>query len=280
MIPNEFDYYAPATLDEALRLLGERAGEAKVLAGGHSLIPLMKLRLAAPAALIDLRNLRELRGISESGGAVRIGAATTHAEIAGSDLVRSRAPALAQAAAEIGDRQVRARGTIGGSLAHADPAADFPAPMLALDAEIVVKSLRGERRIAAAEFFRGLLETALEPDEIITDVRVSAAPRSAYAKFPNPASHYAIAGVAVALAGDGAVSAARVAVTGAAPAAFRAEAAEAALTGKALGAETIAAAARAAYDGRELLGDIHASAGYRAHLISVMTRRALEKLTA
>ena len=278
MIPAEFDYAAPSSLDEALQLLADHPDDAKLLAGGHSLIPLMKLRLAAPGLLIDLGRLPELRGISQEGDRLRIGAMTTHAEIASSPVVAQAAPALAQAAQEIGDRQVRARGTIGGSLAHSDPAADLPAVMLALDAELVVRSASGARTIMVDSFFVDLLTTALNPDEILTAVTVAVSPRSAYAKFPNPASHYAIAGVCAAVQGNGTVSAARIGVTGAAPSAYRASAAEAALAGQALSAQSIAAASEAAWDGRELLGDIHASAEYRAQLIKVMTRRALEKI--
>lgn len=279
MIPAEFDYVAPDSLEEALRILSERPDEAKLLAGGHSLVPLMKLRLAQPALLVDMRRLPGLRGIAtRPEGGLRIGAMTTHAEIAVSAQVAAAAPALAQAAAEIGDRQVRARGTIGGSLAHADPAADFPAVMLALGAEIAARSTRGERTIAADHFFTGLLETALQPDEAITAVIVPAAPRSSYVKFPNPASHYAICGVAVALQGDGSTSSARIGVTGAAPVAFRAMAAEQALQGRPLNADAVEAAAAAAHDGRDLLADIHASEEYRAALVRVMTRRALQRL--
>jgi carbon-monoxide dehydrogenase medium subunit len=278
VIPADFEYAAPSSLAEALQLLSDHQDDAKILAGGHSLVPLMKLRLAAPGMLIDLGRIDELKGVTQAGGRVRIGAMTTHAEVAASSVVQQSAPALAQAAHEIGDRQVRARGTIGGSLAHSDPAADLPAVMLALDGQIVARSTRGERTIGADEFFVDLLTTALEPDEIITAVTVAVSPRSAYVKFPNPASHYAIAGVGVAVQGDGTVSAARIGVTGAAATAYRATAAEAALAGQALTAQSIAAAADAAYDGRELLGDIHASAEYRAALVKVMTRRALEKL--
>jgi len=278
MIPVNFDYFAPASLPEALQLLADRGEDAKLLAGGHSLVPLMKLRLAQPAALIDLGRIAELKGISVQGGRVRIGATTTHAQVESSLEVIQNAPALAQAAHEIGDRQVRARGTIGGSLAHNDPAADLPAVMLALDAEITVRSAGGERTLKAEDFFVGMLETALRPDELITSVSVAVSPHSAYVKFPNPASHYAITGVCVSVQGNGTVSSARIGVTGAAPMAFRATAAESALTGKMLSAESVAAAAAAAYDGRELLGDIHASAEYRGSLVRVMTRRALEKL--
>jgi carbon-monoxide dehydrogenase medium subunit len=278
VIPEEFEYAQPSSLQEALQLLAQHGENAKLLAGGHSLIPLMKLRLAAPSVLVDLGRVRELKGIRLDGGRVRIGALTTHAEVASSSVVQQNAPALAQAAREIGDRQVRARGTIGGSLAHNDPAADLPAVMLALDAQITAQSARGSRTLAAESFFTGMLETALAPDEVLTEVSVAVAPRSAYAKFPNPASHYAIAGVGVALQGNGTVTSARVGITGAAETAYRATAAEAALAGRALTTDSIAAASAAAYDGRELLGDIHASAEYRSNLVKVMTRRALEKL--
>jgi carbon-monoxide dehydrogenase medium subunit len=280
VIPTAFDYLAPSSLPEALDILDEQQDAAKLLAGGHSLIPLMKLRLAAPATVVDLRNLSELRGISFMDGELRIGALATHREVASSELVSIHAPALAQAASQIGDRQVRARGTVGGSLAHNDPAADLPAVMLALDAEMVVRSGMGSRTITAQDFFRDILETALAPNDILAEVRIKPAPRSAYAKFPNPASHYAITGVALAVQGDGMLDSARIGVTGAAPVAFRAAAAESALAGSNLSAESIARAAEAAYDGRELLGDIHASAEYRAALIKVMTKRALQQLAS
>jgi len=278
VIPEEFEYLQPSSLQEALQMLAQHGENAKVLAGGHSLIPLMKLRLASPGILVDLGRVRELKGISLEGGRVRIGALTTHAEVAASPVVQQNAPALAQAAGDIGDRQVRARGTIGGSLAHNDPAADLPAVMLALDAQITTQSVRGSRTHAAEAFFVGMLETAVAPDEVLTQVSVAVSPRSAYAKYPNPASHYAITGVGVSLQGNGTVTSARIGITGAADLAFRANAAEAALAGKSLSVDSIAAAAAAAHDGRELLGDIHASAEYRSALIKVMTRRALEKL--
>jgi carbon-monoxide dehydrogenase medium subunit len=278
MIPVNFDYFAPTTVAEALQLLADRGEDAKVLAGGHSLVPLMKLRLAAPGALIDIGRIDELKGISVQGDRLRIGAMTTHAAVAASPEVIANAPALAQAAHEIGDRQVRARGTIGGSLAHSDPAADLPAVMLALDAEFTVRSASGERTLKAEDFLVDMLETALQPNELLTSISVAVSPSSSYVKFPNPASHYAITGVCASVSGNGTVSQARIGVTGAAPLAFRATAAEAALAGKALSADSISAAAEAAYDGRELLGDIHASAEYRGSLVRTMTRRALEKL--
>jgi carbon-monoxide dehydrogenase medium subunit len=274
MIPDNFEYVAPSSLAEALQVLADRGDDAKVLAGGHSLIPLMKLRLARPGVLVDISRIRELKGIARDGDGLRIGAATTHAEIASSAVVAEVAPALHQAANEIGDRQVRARGTIGGSIAHNDPAADLPAALLALDAQVVARSSTGERVIPAASFFRGMLEADLQPNELVTEIRVPASSKSAYVKMPNPASHYAIVGVAAVQANGGT----RIGVTGAAPVAFRAANAESALAGKALTADTIADASSKAHDGRELLSDIFASAEYRAHLIGVMTKRALEKL--
>jgi carbon-monoxide dehydrogenase medium subunit len=274
MIPDNFEYVAPSSLAEALQILAERGEDAKVLAGGHSLIPLMKLRLANPALLVDISRIAELKGISRDGDGLRIGAATTHAELASSAVVAEVAPALSQAAGEIGDRQVRSRGTIGGSIAHNDPAADLPAVLLALDAQVVARSSTGERVIPAASFFRGMLEADLRPDELVTEVRVPASPKSAYVKMPNPASHYAIVGVAAVQAnGD-----TRIGVTGAASVAFRAANAETALAGKTLTPDVIADASSKAHDGRELLSDIFASAEYRAHLIGVMTKRVLEKL--
>jgi len=271
VIPAAFDYFAPTSLDAAVEAVARRGDEAKLLAGGHSLIPLMKLRLAQPALLIDLARIPGLGGISRSNGGLRIGAMTTHAEVERSAEVRARAPALSEAAHQIGDRQVRARGTIGGSLAHADPAADLPAVMLALGATMVLRSASGERTVFANDFFVGLLESAVRPDEVLTEIRVPANPRSAYEKLPNPASHYAIVGVAVALGPEP-----RVGVTGAAPVAFRASGAESALREGGPAANERAAAA--AYDGRDLLSDIHASDEYRAHLIGVLTRRALARL--
>ena len=214
MIPVAFDYHRPSSVDEAIELLSD---DAKLLAGGHSLLPAMKLRLSSPGALIDIGRIAELNYIREDGGTIAIGATTTHHQIASSDLVSANASALAQAASVIGDPQVRNKGTIGGSLAHADPAADYPAAILALGAEIVVRGPDGGRSIPADEFFIDLFLTALAPDEIITEVRVPAAEKSAYVKFPHPASRFAVVGCAAASAG-GAV---KVAFTGVANAAFR-----------------------------------------------------------
>jgi len=274
MIPASFEYAAPTSLSEVFELLERHGDEARILAGGHSLIPLMKLRLVEPTALIDLRRVPGLRGVTDAGNEVLIGAATTHADIASSPEVRRMAPALADAAESIGDRQVRARGTIGGSIAHADPGADLPGSLIALGATVVLQSGGGERTVSAEAFFRGLMETDVRSGELITEVRVPAAPRSVYVKWANPASHYAIAGVAVAAVNGGV----RIGVSGAAPSAFRAVAAEAALAGG-LTPAAIDAAASTVAGGRELLGDLHASEEYRRHLVGVLTRSALSRLS-
>ncbi len=278
MIPASFEYEAPSTLQEALALLASRE-DAKLLAGGHSLLPSMKLRLSAPGLLVDLSRIAGLSYIREGDGHVRIGGMTTHAEVASSGLLRLHSPLLAQTAAHIGDVQVRNRGTLGGSLAHADPAADYPAAILALDAELVAMSEKGERIIPARKFFTGLFSTALRSDEILTEVRVpvTVGAGTAYKKFAHPASGFAVVGVAALLrvAGDRIESAA-VGITGVAEAAYRASAVEKALRGKPLG--VIAAAAGRAADGVEApLGDYYASAEYRRHLAAVYTRRALEE---
>jgi carbon-monoxide dehydrogenase medium subunit len=278
MIPASFEYEAPSTLQEAIALLASRE-DAKLLAGGHSLLPGMKLRLSAPGLLVDLSRIAGLSYIREGDAHMRVGAMTTHAEVASSGLLRLRSPLLAQTAAHIGDAQVRNRGTLGGSLAHADPAADYPAAILALDAELVAMSEKGERIIPARKFFTGLFSTALRSDEILTEVRVpvTVGASTAYKKFSHPASGFAVVGVAALLrtAGDKIESAA-LGITGVAPAAYRASAVEKALRGKPLG--EIAAAARRASNGvEEPLSDYYASAEYRRHLAAVYTRRALEE---
>ncbi|MGH7361915.1 MAG: FAD binding domain-containing protein [Candidatus Methylomirabilales bacterium] len=280
MIPAAFEYHRPRSLQEAVALLAAKGEGAKVLAGGHSLLPLMKFRLARPAALVDLGRIPELATIRETDGAIRIGPMATHASLAASDLLRRRFAALSEAAGLIGDPQVRHRGTLGGSLAHADPAADYPAPVLAFEAEIRAIGPRGERTIHATDFFVDMLTTALRPEELIAEVRLPAPPPgsgSAYAKFPHPASRFAVAGVAAVITLDkGTVQRARIGVTGAAAKPSRATAAEAALTGGPATPERIAAAAAKAADGLECLGDLVASPEYRAHLVCVMARRALE----
>ncbi len=280
MIPASFDYYRATSVAEALQLL-QAYPDAKLLAGGHSLIPLMKLRLAEPQALIDIGGLRDLAGIREEGGEIIIGAMTRHHALETSDLLRRRAQVVAEAAAAIGDVQVRNRGTIGGSLVHADPGADLPAVMLATEAEMVVQTPGGERRIPAEEFFLEMMTTAVEPSEVLTEVRIPALPAqsgSAYVKFPNPASGYSVVGAAaiVRLDQHGNCSDVRVGISGAAPTAVRARGVESALTGQQPAAETLLSASQAAADGLDALEDIHASADYRRHLARVLTRRALE----
>jgi carbon-monoxide dehydrogenase medium subunit len=280
MFPSPFEYYRPTTLAEAVALLRENAEDAKLLAGGHSLLPMMKLRLASPAVLVDLARVPGLSAIQADGDPARIGAMTTHAAIEASAGLRARWRALAEAAGVIGDPQVRNRGTIGGSLGHADPAADLPAALLAFEASVRVVGSAGERTLPLEQLFTAILTTALANDEIISEVLVPAPPPgsgSAYAKFPHPASRFAVAGVAavVTLDGGGACRRARIGVTGAAATAGRARAAEAALEGGPATADRIAAAAERAADGLECLGDLVASPAYRAHLTRVLARRAL-----
>jgi aerobic carbon-monoxide dehydrogenase medium subunit len=274
MIPEGFEYVAPTSLDEALRLLDERADDAKLLAGGHSLLPVMKLRLASPGLLIDLRRVPGLKGVRRTADGLSVGPMTTYTEIINSADAAAVAPALVAAARAVGDRQVRARGTIGGSLSHADPASDMPAVALALGATVVLRSTAGERTVPAEEFFTNMMETAARPNEIMTEIRVPASPRSVYEKHPNPASHYAIVGVA-AVARDGGV---RVGITGAAAVPYRATAAEQQLSGG-LNGDAIGRAAAAAGNGQDFLGDLHASSEYRGHLVEVYTKRALNHLT-
>jgi carbon-monoxide dehydrogenase medium subunit len=278
MIPAAFDYHRPGTIDEALRLLGELP-DAKVLAGGHSLLPMMKLRLVSPAHLIDLGRVPGLQGIRRDGGVVAIGAMTTHWTLESSDIVAQSVPLLAETAARVGDVQVRNVGTIGGSLAHADPAADYPAAMLVLEAELVAQSPRGRRSISAGQFFTGFFTTALAPDELLVEVRIPVQPGGgAYLKFPHPASGFAVVGIA-ALAGvsGGTFDWVRVGVNGVGPAGYRATAVEDALRGRPPAPETIAAAAEHTADGVDVNEDIFAPADYRAHVARVYTKRALLK---
>ena len=281
MIPTSFDYARATSLDDAIAKLGAGGG-AKLLAGGHSLIPLMKLRLSEPTALIDLARIPGLAGITEKDGKIQIGAATTHHAVATSSLLAGECPALAETAATIGDPQVRNRGTIGGSLAHADPAADYPAILVALDAEIHLKGKGGWRAVKASDFFQGLFTVDLQPDEIIAGVQVKPQKAAAYAKLHQRASHFAIVGVGAALeVAGGTISAARVGLTGASTHAIRLANVEAALVGKAVSDATIAAAAAVAGDGLDdLNADIHASADYRRQMIKVFTKRALDAARA
>ena len=282
MFPAEFDYQAPSSLGEALTLLGSGDGEIKALAGGQSLLPLMKLRLAEPGTLIDLRNVPELRGIRSDGNGVNFGAMTTYFQAIDSPITQTKTPLIVHALRQVGDPQVRARGTIGGSLAHADPAGDLPAVALALNATMHAAGPNGERDIAARDFFTDMLTTALQPNELLTWVRfeVTDTPRTgtAYAKHRHPASGYAVVGVAavVTLDPNGVCQEARVGITGAGTHAIRAAGVEQELAGKPLAQATEAASARAA-EGLDLLNDYYASADYRAHLARVLTLRALNQ---
>ena len=282
--PN-FDYYRARSVADAHQLLAAHPG-AKLLAGGHSLVPLLKLRLAAASALIDIGRIPELRGISRQGDLIRIGALATHAELAASADLRRTAPALADAAAMVGDPAVRNRGTIGGNIAHADPASDLPTVLVALDARMVASGPGGERTIPAGEFFTGIMTTALTEEEILTAIQVPASSPgqgSAYEKFAHPASRYAVLGVAACITvANGTCSAARIALGGLLPNARRAQAAERALTGRAITDEAIAAAAAqvVADLGNDVSGDIFASAEYRTAMAPVFTKRAVANAAA
>ena len=280
MIASSFEYFAPTSVDEALSLLSEHGDDAKILAGGHSLIPAMKLRLAEPAVLIDIQRVEGLKGISESDGKLVIGALATHHELESSDLVNRRVPILAQTASEIGDVQVRNKGTIGGSLSHADPAADWPATILALDAELKIVGSGGERVVKATDFFEELYTTALEADEILTEICVNIPGENTtgtYLKLHQVASGFALTGVATVLTKSGDVCEnIAVGITGVSDVPYRASEVESALAGRALTADNIAAAAERAADGVDILEDIHASEEYRSNLAKVYTRRAIE----
>ena len=275
-----FEYHAPTSVAEAAQLLAQHGERAKLLAGGHSLVPLMKVRLAQPEVLIDLGKIESMAYIREQDGGLAIGAMTTQTQLETSDLVKSRAPLLAEAAGMVADPQVRNMGTIGGSLAHADPAGDLPAVVLALGAQMVTSSTGEHRTIAADDFFVDLLTTDLRPTEILNEILVPGLPArtgTAYAKFGNKASHYAIVGVAavVTVGSDGTCQRVRIGVTGAGPKAVRAVSAEDALTGSSLDDSAISAAAARAGDGIDFNEDIHASAEYRAHLTTVYAARAI-----
>ncbi|HEY8204973.1 MAG TPA: xanthine dehydrogenase family protein subunit M [Pyrinomonadaceae bacterium] len=279
MIPAAFDYVRANTLDEALNLLAQNE-EAKILAGGHSLIPAMKLRLTQPSLLVDLGRIKDLSYIREENGQIRIGAMTTHYQIESSDLLQNVCPLLPECASHIGDMQVRNKGTIGGSLAHSDPAGDWPAAIIALNAELVAISKSGERTIAANNFFVDLLTTALEPGEILREIRVNKTngrTGHAYVKMPHPASGFAVVGVAANLSFNGGreCKAASIGVTGVSSKAYRASAVETALTGAELNDSTIDSAAAHATDGIDINGDVFASDEFRRHLAAVYTRRAI-----
>jgi carbon-monoxide dehydrogenase medium subunit len=280
MYPASFEYHRPGSVEEAVGLLTRYKDDAKLLAGGHSLIPMMKLRLAQPKHLVDIRRIGGLSGIREEGGAIVIGALTTHYTIESNSSLKTKCPILPEAGAMIGDPQVRNQGTIGGSLAHSDPAADWPAVILALGAELKAVGPKGARTIKAQDFFKDLLTTALGPDEVLTEVRIPALPAhtgTAYVKHPHPASRFAVVGVAAVVTVEGGhCKAAHVAVTGVGSRATRAKGVEAAQAGKALDAAAIAAASAKAADGIEMSADLQGSVEYKRHLTQVYARRALE----
>lgn len=274
MHPANFDYHRASSIDEAESLWKENS-DASFLAGGHSLIPAMKLRLSDPGTLVDISGIDDLKGISRDGDTIRIGALTTHREVGSSDVVKDGCSALSEAAGMIGDPQVRNRGTIGGNVAHADPASDYPGILMALGATIVTSS----RSIVVDDFFTGLFETALNDGEVITEIQVPAIGTSsgaAYTKFFNPSSRYAVVGVgALVSKSNGSCSSCRIGVTGAADHAFRASVAEETLQGSDLGDDAVAASAAKVSDGQEMLSDLSASANYRTHLCGVMAKRAI-----
>jgi carbon-monoxide dehydrogenase medium subunit len=278
MIPTSFDYVRAESLKDALKVLSDGDG-SKVIAGGHSLLPIMKFRLAQPPRLVDISRLEELKGIAEKGRGARIGAGTTYRELLESELLRERFPIITEATETIGDLQVRNRGTIGGSLAHADPVSDMPAVMLALDATFNLRSKRGRRSVKAREFFKGAFTTALAEDELLTEITVPPLPTGAgtvYLSHDHPASGYAIVGAAVIVARKRkAITHAVVALTGVGEIAYLLQSADS-LVGSNGEPDVVARVAGEATTGVEVNGDIHAPAEYRRHLATVITRRALE----
>lgn len=279
MIPAQFDYARVSTLNEALNLLAQNE-DAKILAGGHSLIPAMKLRLAMPALLVDISRIKDLSYVREENGQIRIGAMTTHYQIESSDLLKDVCPLLPECASHIGDVQVRNKGTIGGSVAHADPAGDWPAAMIALKAELVAVGKNGERTISADDFFIDLLTTALQPGEILREIRINKTNGQsghAYVKMAHPASGFAVVGVAASIGTNGnhSCESASIGITGVSSKAFRPVEVESGLVGKMLDDQTIASAAALAANGVDFNGDLFASADYRRHLAQVYTRRAI-----
>jgi aerobic carbon-monoxide dehydrogenase medium subunit len=279
MYPYPFAYRRATSIDEALSLLVTEE-EGKLLAGGQSLLPVMKLRLAQPGTLIDISEIAELRGARVDGDSLVIGALTTHHQLETDPLVAEHAPLLAEMARVVGDQQVRNRGTLGGAIAHADPAADYPAGVLALDATIVAQGPNGERQIPVSEFFQGFLTTTLAPDELLTAIRIPLAKPGtgvSYQKLANPASGYAIAGIAAVVerAGDGTIGALRLGITGVGDVAYRATAVEEALVGQQPTEDAIKAATAKAADGIDPLDDVQAPAAYRAKVAGNLARRAI-----
>jgi aerobic carbon-monoxide dehydrogenase medium subunit len=285
MIPSQFDYESPATLDEALALLAANPDEAKILAGGHSLLPAMKLRLAQPGMLVDIGRIKDLAYIREEGDLISIGAMTTHYQLESSALLKKVCPLLPECASQIGDVQVRNKGTIGGSVAHSDPSGDWPAAILALNAQMIVVGGKGERTVDADDFFVDLLTTALAPGEVLREIRIrKPAGRfgHSYQKVRHPASGFAVVGVAVALtlAVDSSCESAGVGITGVGSKAYRAAAVEKGLQAKSLNDQTIAEAAAQATAGVEANSDLYASEDYRRHLAEVYTKRAIQAARA
>jgi carbon-monoxide dehydrogenase medium subunit len=279
MYPASFEYHRAGSVEEAVGLLARYKDDAKLLAGGHSLIPMMKLRLAQPKHLIDLRRVTGLSGIREEGGHLVIGGLTTHYAIESNATLKAKCPLLTEAGALIGDPQVRNVGTIGGSLAHADPAADWPAVVLALGAEMKLQGPKGVRTVKAKDFFQDLFTTAVGPDEVLTEVRIpipAAGTGMAYVKHPHPASRFAVVGVAAVITvAGGTCKEAHVGITGVGAKATRAKTVEGVLTGKKLDAATLQAAAAKASDGIQFTADLQGSEEYKAHLTRVYAHRAL-----
>lgn len=279
MIPGAFEYHAPTSLEEALSLLSANADDAKILAGGQSLLPLMKLRLAKPGVLIDIGGLDQLRYIREEGDHIRIGALTTYAELEDSSIVREKCPLIAQASRVVGDVQVRNRGTIGGGLAHADPAEDLPAAIVAMDAELKAVGPDGERWIEAKDFYITVLTSSLMPEELLTEIKVPVLSgyKTAYQKFSKQAAGFAIVGVAVAVktVPDGTCEDIAIGMTAVGDVAYRAANVEAALRGRKLDEATIEKAAAAVTDGIDVIEDVNATPAYRAHLAQVYVTRTI-----
>src|SRR5882724_10338305 len=274
MIPASFDYIAAKSLEEAVALLAKHKDDAKLLAGGHSLLPAMKLRLMQPKVLIDIGRIKDLSYIREEGGQIRIGAMTTHFQVETSDVLRRACPLLPETATNLGDIQVRNKGTIGGSVAHADPAADWPAAILAVDAEIVAAGPKGDRVIKAADFFVDMLTTSLQAGEVLREIRITPAKGKVgqcYVKVRQPASGFAIVGIAISLVLDsaGKCQSAGVGITGVSAKPYRASKVESALKGAALDAKSLVAAAAHAADGVDVNSDLFASSEYRKHLSEI-----------
>jgi aerobic carbon-monoxide dehydrogenase medium subunit len=278
MIPSAFDYVAPATVDEAIQALSQAGDDAKVLAGGQSLVPVLRLRLAAPTMLVDLNKISELRGVRDDGDAIVVGAMTTHHDVINDPLIREHAALLALATQTVGDPQIRHRGTLGGALVHADPAGDLLAPVVAMDAEMVIVGSGGRRTVPATEFFVDLFTTAVQPDEVLVEVRI---PKKSgwgahYEKFQRVAQAWSIVAVAAAVRTEGgSIAEARVALTNMATTPVRATGVEQALVGQPATAETIRAAAEHAAEGTSPTSDGNADADYREHLARVLTQRAV-----